>query len=89
MCDNLLDVGQPVKMGLAGYLWFVRGNTTLNSVNSPGSVADVDAATVLLYDNVVAHRQAKPGTFPGRLGSEERVEYFLFDLFRDSGAAFF
>jgi hypothetical protein len=39
VCDNLLDVGQPVKMGLADYLWFVRGNTTLNSVNSPGSVS--------------------------------------------------
>jgi hypothetical protein len=52
----------------------------------PGLRLDVDAAAVLLYDNVVAHRQAKPGTFARGLGCEERVEYFLFDLFRDAGA---
>jgi hypothetical protein len=40
----------------------------------------------MFYDDVVAHRQAKPGTFARGLGGEERVEYFLFDLFRDAGA---
>jgi len=29
----------------------------------PGLCLDIDAATVLLDDYVVAHRQAKPGTF--------------------------
>jgi len=38
---------------------------------------DIDAAAVLLYDDVVAHRQAKPGTFARGLGREERIEYFL------------
>src|SRR5690349_8745450 len=32
---------------------------------------DVDAAAVLLDDDVVAHRQPKPGAFAGRLGGEE------------------
>ena len=46
---------------------------------------DIDAATVLFYDDVVARRQAKPGTFARGLSREERVEYFLFDLCRDAG----
>src|SRR6476661_3956245 len=41
---------------------------------------------MLFNDNVVAHRQAKPSTFPRRLGCEERVEYFLLDLIRYAGA---
>jgi hypothetical protein len=45
---------------------------------------NVDAAAMLLYDDVVAHRQAKPGAFAGRLSREERVEYFVFDPFRDA-----
>ena len=52
---------------------------------TPGLRLDIDAAAMLFYDDVVAHRQAKPGTFARRFGREERVEYFLFDLFRDSG----
>ncbi len=64
------------EMGSADYLWFVRGNTILNSLplvrprqydlelgEKPGLCLDIDAATVLLDDYVVAHRQAKPGTF--------------------------
>src|SRR6202521_4313122 len=47
---------------------------------------DIDAAAVLFYDDVVAHRQAKPGTLARGLGREERVEYFLSDLFRDAGS---
>src|ERR1700722_6912819 len=50
-----------------------------------GRRLDIDAAAVLFYDDVVAHRQAKPGTFAGRLGREERVEYFILDPFRDAG----
>jgi hypothetical protein len=41
------------------------------------------AASVLFYDDVVAHRQAMSGTFARGFRCEERVEYFLFDLFRD------
>src|SRR5258708_17214624 len=47
---------------------------------------DIDAAAVLFYDDVVAHRQAKPGTVARGLGREERVEYFVSDLFRDAGS---
>jgi hypothetical protein len=46
---------------------------------------DINAAAVLLYDDVVAHRQAKPGTFARGFGREERVEYFVFGTFRDAG----
>jgi hypothetical protein len=35
---------------------------------------DVDAAAVLFYDDVVAHRQAKPGTFAGGKGSSRNSE---------------
>src|SRR6202790_3660726 len=52
----------------------------------PGLRLDIDAAAVLFDDDVVAHRQAKPGTFTRGLGREERVEYFVFDLVRDAGA---
>ena len=51
----------------------------------PGLGLDIDAAAVLFYDDVVAHRQAKPGTFARGLGCEERIEYFLFDPFWDAG----
>jgi len=38
---------------------------------------DIDAAAVLFHDDVVAHRQAKPGTFAREFGREELVEYFV------------
>src|ERR1039458_2032751 len=45
---------------------------------------DIYAAAVLLYDDVVAHRHAKPGTFARGLGCKKRIEYLLFDLIRDT-----
>jgi hypothetical protein len=45
---------------------------------------DIYAAAMLLYDDVVAHRQAKPGTFARRLGREKWVKYFVFDPVRDA-----
>ncbi len=57
----------------------------LELTEKSGLCLDINAAAVLLYDDVVAHGQAKPGTFTRGLGREERVEYFLFDLFRDAG----
>jgi hypothetical protein len=47
---------------------------------------DIDAAAVLFYDDVVAHRQAKHGTFARRLSREEWVENFLLDPCRDAGS---
>jgi hypothetical protein len=47
---------------------------------------DIDAATMLFHDDVVAHRQAKPGTFARGFGRKEWIEYLRFDLFRDTGS---
>ena len=52
----------------------------------PGLRLDFDAAAMLLEDDVVAHRQAKPGTFARGLGREEWIEYFLFDIVRDASS---
>jgi hypothetical protein len=49
-----------------------------------GLPLDINAAAVLLYDDVVAHREAKSGTFTRGLGREERVEYLFFDIFRNA-----
>jgi hypothetical protein len=45
-----------------------------------------DSAAVLFHDDVMAHRQAKPGAFARGLGREERIEDLLFYFGRDSGA---
>ena len=78
----------------AGRWWNRRGGLPLASARQydlelgekSGLRLDIDAAAVLFYDDVVAHRQAKPGTLARGLGREERVEYFLSDLFRDAGS---
>ena len=41
---------------------------------------------MLLDDDIVANRQAKPGPFACRLGRKERVEHFVFDFRWDAGA---
>ena len=41
---------------------------------------------MLLYDDVVAHRQPKPGAFPRGLGREERIEHLFPNVVGDSGA---
>ena len=47
---------------------------------------DIDAAAVLFHDDVVTHRQPKPGTFARWFGREERVEYFVFYFGWDTDA---
>src|SRR5258708_27827093 len=47
---------------------------------------DVNRATVLFHNDVVTHRQSKPGAFAGRLGGKERIEHFFFHIRRNSGA---
>jgi hypothetical protein len=78
------DRCQPVK-----WAWQITfGSSAANDFElseQPGLGLEVDAAAVLFYDDVVAHRQAKPGTFARGLGCEERIEYFLFDSFWDAG----
>ena len=41
---------------------------------------------MLLHDDVMAHRKAKPGSLTRRLGREERIEYLFFDLGRNAAA---
>jgi len=41
---------------------------------------------MLLGHDVVADREAKPGPLAGRLGREERLEQFVFDLGKDTDA---
>ncbi len=64
----------------------VRGSVMMNSVNDAGLGVDVDRAAMLLHDDVVAHRQAKPGALARRLGGEERIEHLLLHLGRNAGA---
>src|SRR4029077_3502872 len=78
------DAGQSVKWSDGLPLDRPRQNDLKFSEKS-GLRLDIDAAAVLFHDDVMAHRQAKPRTFTRGLGREERVEYFLFDLFRDAG----
>jgi hypothetical protein len=47
---------------------------------------NLDRSGMLLDNDVVTNRETKPGAFTSRLGCEERVEYFLFDVGRDARA---
>ena len=47
---------------------------------------DLDRAAMLLNDDVVTDRQAKPSTFARRLGGEERVEHLFLHILWDAGA---
>jgi hypothetical protein len=47
---------------------------------------DLNRPAMLLDDDVVADREAKPGAFASWLGCEERVEQFVFHLGRNAGA---
>ena len=51
-----------------------------------GFAVDRDRAAVLLRDDVVADRQAEPGSLPGRLGREKRLKQLVPDLRRNPGA---
>src|SRR5258706_15905205 len=52
----------------------------------PSLRLDVDRATVLFHDDVMAHRKAKPGPFTRRLRREERIEHLFLHLGRNAGA---
>ena len=41
---------------------------------------------MLLNDDVVTDREAKPGPFSGRLGRKERVEHFVLHIGRNARA---
>src|SRR5712672_2575384 len=52
----------------------------------PRLALDVDRTTMLLRDDMVTDRQAKPRAFAGRLGGEKRLEQLFPDFRRDPGA---
>jgi hypothetical protein len=47
----------------AELLWARPRQHDLELREKPGLRLDIDATAMLLYDDVVAHRQTKPGTF--------------------------
>ena len=47
---------------------------------------DLDRPAMLLDDDVMAKRQAKPGALARGLGGEERIEHFRLHLVGDAGA---
>ena len=47
---------------------------------------DLNRPAMLLDDDVVTDREAKPGAFSGRLGRKERVEHLFLHLGRNAGA---
>jgi hypothetical protein len=47
----------------------------------PGHRFDIDRAAVLFHDDVVAYRQAKPGTFTRWLGRKKRMNIFSLTSF--------
>jgi len=62
---------------LEGELPLVRSRQhDLELSEKSGLRLDIYAAAVLLYDDVVAHRQTKPGTFARGLGRENGLNIF-------------
>ena len=79
---NCAGVARRTARGCGGLLLACLRQHDLELGEEFGLRIDVDAAAVLFHDDVVADRQARPGTFARGLGREERVEYLLLDLFR-------
>ena len=52
----------------------------------PGLRLDIDCATVLFHDDVVAYRETEASAFTRRLGREERTNIFSFTSGGDSDA---
>ena len=59
-----------------------QGNDKLGEFAEPG--LDVDPTAVLFDNDVVGHREAETGSFPGRFGGEEGIEHFRSHLGRDA-----
>ena len=63
-----------------------RGKVMMNSVNAPASVSTSILPPMLLDNDVMSYRKAEPRSSTGRLGGEERIEYLLFYIGRDTKA---
>ena len=61
-----------------------QGNDELGEFAELG--LDVDPAAMLLDNDVMCHREAEPGPFPGRFGGEEGIEHLFSHFGRDAGA---
>jgi hypothetical protein len=46
----------------------------------------INSAPVLLYDDVVRHRETKAGSFTGWFGREEGIEHLFLHFDRDAGS---
>jgi hypothetical protein len=68
------------------YPLLVRGNTILNSVNTPGSVSTPMLPPCCFTTMSWAIDRPRPVPSPEGFGGEEWVEYFVLDPFRDAGA---
>src|SRR5690349_25092878 len=60
-----------------------QGNDELGELAELG--LNVNPAAVLLYNDVMSHREAESCPFPGRFSGEERIEDLLSDLRWDAG----
>jgi hypothetical protein len=91
MCQQETHAPQQIRRGRlvswrVDYLWFVRGNTILNSVKSPGSVSTSMLPPCCFTMMSWLIDRAKTGAFARGLGCEKRIEYLLFDLVRDTSS---
>src|SRR4051812_41571298 len=66
-----------LSINLAGQSDRELGELTGNRIN-------LDGATVLLNDDVMAHRKPEARPFTGRLRGEERIEHLLFHFGRNA-----
>src|SRR6516164_1379488 len=60
-----------------------QGNGELSECAGLG--VDIDAAAMLLDNDIMCHRQAEPCPFPGWFGGEEGIEHLRSHLGRDAG----
>ena len=85
---------KPGRLALTLQAFGVRGVNLMALQSRPERSApwtyrfyvDIDGATVLFHDDVVTHREAKPGAFACRLGRKERIEHLFLYFGRDAGA---
>jgi hypothetical protein len=61
-----------------------KGNDKLGEYT--GFRLDVDPTAMLFDNDVMGHRKAEPGPFPGWFGSEKGIEHLLSYLGRDAAA---
>ena len=74
------------EMGEANHIWLARGNTILNSVKTPGSVATSMLPPCCFTMMSWLIDRPSPVPSPEGFGREKRVEYLFLHVGGDSGA---